>query len=254
MVQEQAAILARDAGKLYIGGFSTGGNLALEYAMTHPDVQGVALFSPAIKSSTRYDFLAPFAALFRDWLRPPGKVFPQQIATRYLRVPTNGFAQFYHTSAAVQRLLNEQTWNRPVVMVLAEHDSVLDTGWIVDNFDKRFTHPASRVIWYGSPRREVAGVSRVLVKPDFMPEARISQFSHMSVLFAPDNPYYGREGKEIICANGQEEAEAQRCLKGETVWYSDWGYREEGKVHARLTWNPWFFWQEGVVSEVLNAG
>lgn len=254
VVQEQAAILARDAGKLYIGGFSTGGNLALEYAMTHPDVQGVALFSPAIKSSTRYDFLAPFAALFRDWLRPPGKVFPQQIATRYLRVPTNGFAQFYHTSAAVQRLLNEQTWNRPVVMVLAEHDSVLDTGWIVDNFDKRFTHPASRVIWYGSPRREVAGVSRVLVKPDFMPEARISQFSHMSVLFAPDNPYYGREGKEIICANGQEEAEAQRCLKGETVWYSDWGYREEGKVHARLTWNPWFFWQEGVVSEVLNAG
>ncbi len=139
-------------------------------------------------------------------------------------------------------------------MVLAEHDSVLDTGWIVDNFDKRFTHPASRVIWYGSPRREVAGVSRVLVKPDFMPEARISQFSHMSVLFAPDNPYYGREGKEIICANGQGEAEAQRCLKGETVWYSDWGYREEGKVHARLTWNPWFFWQEGVVSEVLNAG
>ncbi|WP_024555050.1 alpha/beta hydrolase [Franconibacter helveticus 513] len=254
VVQEQAAILARDAGKLYIGGFSTGGNLALEYAMTHPDVQGVALFSPAIKSSTRYDFLAPFAALFRDWLRPPGKVFPQQIATRYLRVPTNGFAQFYHTSAAVQRLLNEQTWNRPVVMVLAEHDSVLDTGWIVDNFDKRFTHPASRVIWYGSPRREVAGVSRVLVKPDFMPEARISQFSHMSVLFAPDNPYYGREGKEIICANGQGEAEAQRCLKGETVWYSDWGYREEGKVHARLTWNPWFFWQEGVVSEVLNAG
>lgn len=254
VVQEQAAILARDAGKLYIGGFSTGANLALEYAMTHPDVQGVALFSPAIKSSTRYDFLAPFAALFRDWLRPPGKVFPQQIATRYLRVPTNGFAQFYHTSAAVQRLLNEQTWNRPVVMVLAEHDSVLDTGWIVDNFDKRFTHPASRVIWYGSPRREVAGVSRVLVKPDFMPEARISQFSHMSVLFAPDNPYYGREGKEIICANGQEESEAQRCLKGETVWYSDWGYREEGKVHARLTWNPWFFWQEGVVSEVLNAG
>ncbi|WP_110875752.1 alpha/beta hydrolase [Franconibacter helveticus] len=254
VLREQVAILARDAGKLYIGGFSTGGNLALEYAMTHPDVQGVALFSPAIKSSTRYDFLAPFAALFRDWLRPPGKVFPQQIATRYLRVPTNGFAQFYHTSAAVQRLLNEQTWNRPVVMVLAEHDSVLDTGWIVDNFDKRFTHPASRVIWYGSPRREVAGVSRVLVKPDFMPEARISQFSHMSVLFAPDNPYYGREGKEIICANGQEESEAQRCLKGETVWYSDWGYREEGKVHARLTWNPWFFWQEGVVSEVLNAG
>lgn len=254
VVQEQAAVLGRDVDKLYLGGFSTGGNLALEYAMTHPEVEGVALFSPAIKSSTRYDFLAPFAALFRDWLRPPSERFPSQIATRYLRVPTNGFAQFYRTSAAAQRLLAQQTYDRPVVMVLTEHDSVLDTGWIVDNFDKRFTHPASRVIWYGSPRREVAGVSRVLVKPDYLPEARISQFSHMSVLFAPDNPYYGREGKEIICANGQADIDAQRCLQGETVWYSDWGYREGGKIHARLTWNPWFRWQEGVISEVLNAG
>ena len=254
VVSEQATILGREVSKLYIGGFSTGGNLALEYAMTHPQVAGVALFSPAIKSNTRYDFLAPVAALFRDWLRPPGGLFPQQIATRYLRVPTNDFAQFYRTSAAAQRLLKQQTYSRPAVIVLAEHDSVLDTGWIVDNFDKRFTHPASRVIWYGAPRREVAGVSRVLVKPDFMPEARISQFSHMSVLFAPDNPYYGREGKEIICANGQADIDAQRCLKGETVWYSDWGYREGGKVHARLTWNPWFRWQEGVVSKVLNAG
>ena len=23
------------------------------------------------------------------------------------------------------------------------------------------------------------------------------------------------------------------------MWYSDWGYREHGKVHARLTFNPY---------------
>lgn len=106
VVREQADILAKEVDTLWLGGFSTGGNLALEYAMTHHDkVQGLLLFSPAFKSNTAYDFLAPTVALFRDWLRPPSTVFPQQIATRYLRVPTNGFAQFWRTSASAQQWL-----------------------------------------------------------------------------------------------------------------------------------------------------
>jgi hypothetical protein len=36
------------------------------------------------------------------------------------------------------------------------------------------------------------------------------------------------------------------------VWYSDWGYREPGKMHARLTFNPYFNWQLGVIDEVLG--
>jgi len=35
------------------------------------------------------------------------------------------------------------------------------------------------------------------------------------------------------------------------VWYSDWGHREPGKAFARLTFNPYFEWQSGVMMEVL---
>lgn len=253
VVSEQAAIMGKDVSEVWLGGFSTGGNLALEYAMQHPQIQGLLLFSPAFKSSTGYDFLAPVAAVFRDWLRPPSAVFPQQIATRYLRVPTNGFAQFYRTSASAQHLIARETFDKPVLMVLSEHDSVLDTAWILDHFDRTFTHPASRVIWYGAPRAEVSNVSRVRVKPDFLPDERISQFSHMSVLFSPRNPLYGRKGSVLLCANGQSDAATQRCLKGEEVWYSDWGLVEKDKVHARLTWNPWFDWQTQVMKEVVSG-
>ncbi len=254
VVNEQATILEKEVGNVWLGGFSTGGNLALEYALQHPQVQGLLLFSPAIKSNTRYDFLAPAAAVFRDWLRPPSAVFPQQIATRYLRVPTNGFAQFYRTSASAQQLVTHQTWNKPVLMVLSEHDSVLNTAWILDQFEKTFTHPASRVIWYGLARAEVAADARVLVKPDYLPAERISQFSHMSVLFSPRNPVYGRHGSVVLCANGQPDAATKRCLNGEEVWYSDWGLVEPDKVHARLTWNPWFDWQTQVMNEVVAGG
>ncbi|WP_342320743.1 alpha/beta fold hydrolase [Kosakonia sp. BYX6] len=253
VVKEQADILGKEVGSLWLGGFSTGGNLALEYAAEHDNVQGLVLFSPAFKSSTSYDFLAPTVALFRDWLRPPSAIFPQQIATRYLRVPTNGFAQFWRTSASAQRILARKPWNKPTLLVLTEHDSVLNTRWILDHFDRDFTHPASRVIWYGTPPPEAVTVSRLRVKKDFLPEDRISQFSHMSVLFSPQNPLYGRKGSVMLCSNGQSEAAAKRCLKGDEVWYSDWGLVEPDKIHARLTWNPWFDWQTAVMDKVVSG-
>jgi len=253
VVNEQAAILAKEVDSLWLGGFSTGGNLALEYAMTHDNVQGLLLFSPAFRPSTRYAFLAPTLALFRDWLRPPGTLFPQQIATRYLRVPTNGFAQFWRTSASAQSLLAQKPFNKPTLVVLTEHDSVLDTRWILDQFDRAFTHPASRIIWYGTPPSESVTMSRLRVKTDILPQERISQFSHMSVLFSPDNPLYGRKGSVMLCGNGQSEEAARRCLKGEEVWYSDWGLVTSGKIHARLTWNPWFAWQNSVMNDVITA-
>ncbi|SCC24201.1 Esterase/lipase [Kosakonia oryzendophytica] len=253
VVQEQADILAKEVDSLWVGGFSTGGNLALDYAMTHHDsVQGLLLFSPAFKSSTGYDFLAPTVALFRDWLRPPGTLFPQQIATRYLRVPTNGFAQFWWTAARAQDWLAQKAWDKPALLVLAEHDSVLNTRWILEHFDRSFTHPASRVIWYGTPPAGVVKAPRILVKTDVLPQDRISQFSHMSVLFSPQNPLYGRKGSVVLCANGQPEAVARRCLAGEEVWYSDWGLVEPDKIHARLTWNPWFDWQTTVMDSVIS--
>lgn len=96
-------------------------------------------------------------------------------------------------------------------------------------------------------------MSRLRVKTDYLPQDRISQFSHMSVLFSPRNPLYGRKGSVLLCANGQSEEAAKRCLAGETVWYSDWGLVEANKIHARLTWNPWFDWQTTVMDEVVAA-
>lgn len=252
VVAEQMALLKQDVNAVYLGGFSTGGNLALEYAKRHDDVAGLLLFSPAIKSDERFDFLAPLLAVFTDWLRPPRPDAPQQLATRYMRVPTNGFAQFYHSSAAVRSLLRNASYNKPVLMVLAQHDSVLDTAYLLTLFEQKFPHPKSRLIWYGQPpAHEVS--PRVLVRTDDLPDWRISQFSHMSVLFSPDNDVYGKTGTILLCANGAGAPSAQRCRDRNDVWYSDWGYQEAGKTHIRLTFNPYFSWQNDVMRAVLDA-
>lgn len=252
IVNEQMAILRKDVGKVWLGGFSTGANLAIEYAYQHQDVKGLLLFSPAIKANEPLVATTPFIALFRKWLRKPKPGYPTQRATRYMTVPTNGFAQFWRTSSAAQQKLNQHPYDKPVLIVATEHDSVLDTQSLLAHFDRQFTSPQSRLIWYGYPQPQNALSNRVLIRTDSLPDQHISQFSHMSVLFSPQNPVYGVHGSDRICENGQSDADYLACRQGAEVWFSDWGLRETGKIHARLTWNPWFSWQNRVMKQVVS--
>jgi alpha-beta hydrolase superfamily lysophospholipase len=252
-VEQQVALLRKDVGHVYLGGFSTGANLVVAYAMDDQSIAGLLLFSPAFKSNVGFDWVLPWLAKVKPWLRQPTSAAPQQTSLRYQNVPTNGFAQFYLSSTAVRRKLASQAFDRPVLVVSAAHDSVVDVEFVRDAFNRRFPNPGSRMIWYGNLANELQS-PRLLVRSDQLPAEQISQFSHMGVLFSPDNPQYGRQGNQRLCWNGQSDTAYQQCQAGGPVWYSDWGYREPGKVHARLTYNPYFAWQSEVMVQVLEAG
>ncbi|USE77441.1 alpha/beta hydrolase [Cupriavidus gilardii] len=261
VLREQVAALRDTVGEgpLYLGGFSTGANLVLDYAQAHPEVAGLLLVSPALRSGSRWEWLTPWLAPVVPWLLSTGDDRPQQTPVRYLNTPTNGFAQYYRSNVAARAALNARPYDKPALLIVAEHDSVVDSHYVRQVFGTRFTHPSSRLIWYGAGEGNAgadavvdASAGRVLVRPDRLPAERISQFSHMGVLFSDANPLYGRQGSLRLCLNGQEPAEYRRCVDGGEVWYSDWGYREPGKVHARLTYNPYFAWQTGVMLSVLG--
>jgi len=251
VVYEQAQTLEQDVdGPVYLGGFSTGANLVLDYAYGHPEIAGLILVSPGFKSFP-FGWLAPMLSHIRPWLVSPDGSVKNQTPVRYMNVPTNAYAQFYRTSALAQELLT-QPYNKPVFMVVAQHDSVIDTDYLLDVFQHSFTHPQSRLIWYGTPPEGSHADHRVLVKVDRIPAQRISQFSHMGLLFAPSNPLYGGDGSLRICLNSLSSQDTQACEDGVQTWYSDWGYREDGKIHARLTFNPYFDWQTRIMAEVLD--
>jgi esterase/lipase len=252
LVEQQVALLRKEFAHVYLGGFSTGANLALAYAVKDPGIRGLVLFSPAFRSSESYDWAAPWLAHFKTWILAPDNSRPQQSPVRYHNVPTNGFAQFYRSSVAVRRLIENEDFDRPVAIVLTEQDSVVDVRYVRELFKRRFTHAASRLIWYGQGDGELAQQRRILTRTDRIVEERISQFSHMGILFSPANPLYGRSGTLRFCRNSRNADEVARCEAGEDVWFSDWGYSEPGKIHARLTYNPYFEWQSGVIRGVLE--
>jgi esterase/lipase len=250
VVAQQTELLKRDAGDVFLGGFSTGANLVTARALADDEIAGLLLFSPGFISDGGLEWVAPLIAPFVTWLRAPDPLRPQQNPVRYLNVPTNGFGQFHHTSTDVRAALAARTYDKPALIVMTRHDSVLDAQGIADLFTDRFKHPASRLIWYGDP--PAIDDPRIVVRPDHLPDYRISQFSHMSVLFSPNNPLYGREGSLRLCENGQNPGFYDRCKNGEEVWYSDWGFEMPDRIHARLTFNPYFDWQMQVAGEVLG--
>lgn len=234
-VDHHANLLASEVDELWLGGFSTGANLITSWSLKNENrTKGLLLFSPGFKPRSELVGLSPALSYLKDW----ADVEISRNTARYDSLAVNGAGEYYKTSKEVRSLLEEYKVEIPALIAISEDDSVINAKAILTLFEQRFTHPDSQLVWYGPQPR--SDDSRVTVMDSYIPELNISNFSHMSALFAPENSYYGASGSYRMCDNGQTLQAQEQCPIAETVWYSSWGYREEGKIHARLTWNPYF--------------
>jgi hypothetical protein len=78
----------------------------------------------------------------------------------------------------------------------------------------------------------------------------------MSIPFAPDNVWYGENGKYRFCRNGEDKEAYAKCLNltSDEVWYGAWGTKGANRVYARLTYNPYFDEQTKETLKVMEAG
>ncbi|GAL14558.1 lysophospholipase [Vibrio astriarenae] len=248
-VDEQVNLLKPKVDEIYLGGFSTGANIAILNAIDNPDIAGLMLFSPGIKSSKSLVSLTPVISSLKTWLHSDLSSVSDNY-TRYDEVPTNGFAQYYLTSKATMKALENKTFDRPTFMVLSEHDSVLDSKSILELFKASFIHEDSKLVWFGT--NTSAEDERIVYIDSYKPSLKISNMSHMGVLFSPENPYYGINGEQKICDNGQRPSDEEHCLSNGEVWYSGYGYQEANKVHARLTYNPFYMEMINLLSSTFR--
>lgn len=246
VVDHHTQLLKKEFGTVWLGGYSTGANLVTSQAMKDPDIEGLLLFSPAFKPNSEAVKYAEIASYFMTWADQD----PEDSYLRYNSLPMNGAAVYYQTSEMVRNDITGQTYDKPVFVMMSEGDSVIDTQYVRHTFTHVMTNPKNKLVWQGEADLNEPRSISVSMK---LNEQRISNGSHMGLLFSPDNPEYGVNGTERICSNGQgEEAEAL-CMKGEDVWYSSWGYQEAGKIHARLTYNPYFEQSMAALDNVMSS-
>ena len=249
--------------RLFVGGFSTGANLTTISAFDRDDINGMIHFSPAFKSRFFVSKLAPYI----DTLYPWPNVEAEDNPSRYNSTAMPGFAAYQESVNVLTRLFEDSRFDDtqfndneydnsnvgkasldvPVLMVVAEKDSVVDTQHVAKRFKENFTNDKKCLLWQGEDVPDVFIDSplmsrQLLIQSMTLPERHISAASHMSPLFSEANSLYGLQSTFRICDNGQDGESEARCKAGDDVWYGPWGYEDEdaNRVYARLTYNPYF--------------
>ncbi len=253
-VQEQIQLLKKEVPHVWLGGFSTGGNIAVTEASKDKDIKGVVLFSPAVKIRTKLVELVPIADVFMTWLIKPDDKTQGVTPFKYSIVPMDALYAFKQTMDDADKALSENKFDKPSIVMLSEKDSIVNTQALLPLFDKQYTNKDSRIIWYGNKPAGKKLSGRVLQKTAFLPELRIESFSHMSLPFSPKNEWYGKDGKYRYCVIRSQKGYYELCEKAPVVWYGAYGTKDGDKVFARLTYNPYFFEQAKEIVKVLGKG
>jgi len=149
---------------------------------------------------------------------------------------TNAAGLFYRSSQEVAQVL-DRGLEKPVFLVASEADGVVDNQQLLSAWQQQFHAENNQLVWYHQGSQLVPGANNYTMRLD---QQRISSGSHMGVMFSKTNALYGIEGEITVCNNDQSAEHEAACQRGEPMWYSGWGYREPGRAHARLTWNPYF--------------
>ncbi|MFT2099685.1 alpha/beta hydrolase [Marinomonas sp. 2405UD66-6] len=231
--------LKEEVDSLYVGGFSTGGALAAEYAWKNPDqLSGVLLFSPVFKVNSSIDWLSPWLALVKDWLDNE----PSDDFAKYASIPVPAIAEVYKLAKEVRGFVLENPKELPVFIAMSDEDQTVDSSVTLEVFEQGMVGATSQISLYSQDQNKVSS-DRVKVYNSHWPESNILGLSHMAVHGAPNNPYYGAFGEYRICGwYLSDKALYDACRTDESNWFGERSkaLSEKSPHAARVSWNPEF--------------
>jgi esterase/lipase len=232
--------LQHHAEKVYTGGFSTGGALSIHLALRNPGIKGLILFSPALGIKTKMAWLAGVANFFTDWLA----IRDDMDYARYESFPSNAADQIYQLTCDIDELILKEgkNINTPVFIALSADDITVDAEKTLYFFKNFVSAENSMLILYTTKIKEhpVNKHSRIVIENSFLPEERILNFSHISILIPPDDPHYGKNGDYKWCLHYQRNKEKRiACMNDSEIWQGEIT-KEDLANHTlrRLTYNP----------------
>lgn len=250
---------SQDFEQVYLGGFSTGGALMLDYLLQQPSVSpkiaGLLLWSPASKAKDSLAFLAGVVDWIPllDWVNTGADTD----FAKYESFPFNAGAQVYNL---MQRLptaqkapANKKVPDIPLLVLASAADTTIDTAATValTNFwhqaPGRQTQAKDLLVYYGDLQQATPAPAATLAVtvPHCEPAglcARVHDMAHTALTNSPDNPHYGAAGHYRNCNHYSNDRDYQQCKTatslsvGETTEHNLRQYRPL----QRLTYNPYY--------------
>ncbi|WDE05120.1 alpha/beta fold hydrolase [Thalassomonas viridans] len=245
-----------DFDQVYLGGFSTGGALILDYLLRQnaadDRIKGVFMWSPASKAYSGLAWLAQYLDYLPmlDWLDLDADID----FAKYESFPYNAAAQ---VNRLMQHLAKTTPANKsklkniPLFVVASEHDRTIDTratldiiGWWQQG-DK--AEPAT-LMYFGDKQTAADKLppSVTLVVPECRKNqacSHIADIAHTAPVNAPDNPHYGLTALYRNCTHYLSDPQRYRLCKtsGQVILGEKTEENLNGELPLqRLTFNPYY--------------
>lgn len=207
------------AKNIYMGGFSLGCALSVNYALQHSDVTALFLFAPAMKINSSVAWLAPAVAALSTW----EDIQDDYDYTKYHSFAYNGAAETYKLIEENDVLMEEKKKRlaMPVFAVQSIDDTTVDAKRSIETFDRFFTSPKNRFLLYTTtPEKDYDGDKNfITTKMSYLPEQMIIGFSHVGLTFPADDPHYGIKGDYRYCHHYEKgSSERKLCSTGKNIW------------------------------------
>lgn len=232
--------VAEQSAQVILGGHSAGGTLAVYEAVQNDKVAGLILFAPAIgiEEAAKYAGLVSLLGSIvpgAAWL----DVAPDRALYRYESFAFRAVWETWLLTQAVQEELKGSPLETPVLTVMSAEDTTVSTDAILD-FMGRLERP-SRTLVYSRYPLSTPARTRLLQSRNL--EEGVLSLSHLGLMIAPDNPYYGRSGEYNYCgqylSNNPENYEA--CMVGQSEFAGE--ITEENLQQGlmeRIVYNPYY--------------
>lgn len=232
------ATFKNEVEHLYVGGNSLGATLAVYIGLTGTDIDGLFLFAPALEVSSAAWLTTTF--IVPAWL---SKALDLDYA-RYESFSSNASAQTYLLIKEVDRALeNGKRLEMPVFAAFSETDMTVMSDRSVQVFNNYVVSDKSRMLIY-TPHPEKYGNSedmRVIPVSSAVPEEKVIDYSHLSIIVEPEDAHYGRDGDYKLCYFYSDRDKIVECLNSPNVYQGEYTkeYLKEYTL-KRLTYNPKF--------------
>lgn len=245
--QQQLELLQSRFQQVYALGFSAGATLSIYQSMLNPEIQGLFLFSPAIRVSPLARLAGRFANMGERSQRLAWfDVQPDTDCFKYESLTNRGIAEAYAMTRA-RRLLDGLCERRvPVFVAASEQDATLNSQATLDWFGSLIG--PRRLLYYTAGSPQLPDYAKRA--PSAFPDQHIQSFSHTSIIQSPGNPHYGSRGSQRVCAHyyRTDPIKYARCRAGEEDCLGEiFSETADCQVIRRLTYNPLY---EGLLDEI----
>ncbi|WP_105258316.1 alpha/beta hydrolase [Pseudoalteromonas sp. T1lg88] len=248
---------SKDFEQVIIGGYSTGAALALANLIERPvpqQVQALMLWSPATEPHNKQGWLAKWIDRipFVNWIDKDADIDFAKYESFPFAAASLGHEAMRRIDA--KHLAKAKLPDLPLFVVQSEVDTTIDSqatlalvkAW--HNPQMRPNSAKDMLIYYGNPQTAKRYLGKDFPLRSYACQAnqppcnKIIDLSHISVVNAPNHPYYGAQGHYRNCGSYLEDDTAYRRCKTQAQVLI--GERSEENLAKgplkRLTYNPFY--------------